>query len=222
MNLNDPKYDLTPEEKESPALNNRIYIAGPMTGYENHNFPAFNAMEDLLIKEGYTNIINPAKHFNGDTTLPWHVYIAYDLRKLITCNIATFLDNWESSKGCQLEYLFCSTVEIPMYDENGDQIPPDTDYLPEAEELVNGDRASSYGHPYDDFKRQAEMISMWVGRAISPLDIPFFWIASKISRNLHTEKRDNLVDFCGYLLCFKKTLEKVSELKATKGTQDAE
>ena len=37
----------------------RIYIAGPMTGYENFNREAFHRAEDALKREGHT-VLNPA------------------------------------------------------------------------------------------------------------------------------------------------------------------
>ena len=37
----------------------RVYIAGPMTGYENFNREAFHRAEDALKREGHT-VLNPA------------------------------------------------------------------------------------------------------------------------------------------------------------------
>lgn len=37
----------------------RIYIAGPMTGYENFNREAFHRAKDALKREGHT-VLNPA------------------------------------------------------------------------------------------------------------------------------------------------------------------
>lgn len=37
-----------------------IYIAGPMTGYPDHNFPAFDSAERRLCKQGL-NVISPAE-----------------------------------------------------------------------------------------------------------------------------------------------------------------
>ncbi|EJH4138871.1 DUF4406 domain-containing protein, partial [Escherichia coli] len=37
----------------------RIYIAGPMTGYENFNREAFHKAEEALKQEGHT-VLNPA------------------------------------------------------------------------------------------------------------------------------------------------------------------
>ncbi|ENM6975340.1 DUF4406 domain-containing protein, partial [Escherichia coli] len=37
----------------------RIYIAGPMTGYENFNREAFHKAEEALKREGHT-VLNPS------------------------------------------------------------------------------------------------------------------------------------------------------------------
>ncbi|EFK4962598.1 DUF4406 domain-containing protein [Escherichia coli] len=37
----------------------RVYIAGPMTGYENFNREAFHKVEEELKREGHT-VLNPA------------------------------------------------------------------------------------------------------------------------------------------------------------------
>ena len=43
-------------------MGDKVYIAGPMSGYEEFNFPAFNKAEELLRKSyGYEHVVNPAK-----------------------------------------------------------------------------------------------------------------------------------------------------------------
>ena len=37
-----------------------IYVAGPMRGYENYNFPAFDRCSRVLREQGW-NVINPAE-----------------------------------------------------------------------------------------------------------------------------------------------------------------
>jgi hypothetical protein len=52
----------------------RLYLAGPMTGIEDFNYPAFNAMAERLRAAGY-EVKNPADHGTiegryGPTTWP--------------------------------------------------------------------------------------------------------------------------------------------------------
>jgi hypothetical protein len=55
----------------------RIYIAGPMTGLVEHNFPAFHAAADRLRKAGW-DAVNPAENFGGRTDLPRETYLRAD------------------------------------------------------------------------------------------------------------------------------------------------
>lgn len=45
----------------APERSGRIYIAGPMTGLPDFNFPAFNDMAAILRGLGY-HVENPAEH----------------------------------------------------------------------------------------------------------------------------------------------------------------
>lgn len=79
----------------------RLYVAGPMTGYKDHNFPAFDAAARKLRAAGF-DVENPA-----DTGLvedwEWADYLRYDLPLLLKCDGVATLDRWHLSKGAQLE-----------------------------------------------------------------------------------------------------------------------
>ncbi|RON88472.1 DUF4406 domain-containing protein [Pseudomonas fluorescens] len=80
---------------------NRLYLAGPMTGFEDFNFPAFNAMAAQLRARGYV-VENPAEHGVVDGA-DWADYMAYDLTRLGLCGQVAVLPGWENSKGARLE-----------------------------------------------------------------------------------------------------------------------
>lgn len=80
---------------------NRIYLAGPMTGFEDFNFPAFNKMAAELRARGYA-VENPAEHGVVDGA-DWADYMAYDLTRLGLCGQVAVLPGWENSKGARLE-----------------------------------------------------------------------------------------------------------------------
>ncbi|GLH20969.1 hypothetical protein BR1R3_37110 [Pseudomonas atacamensis] len=83
------------------ARANRLYLAGPMTGFEDFNFPAFNNMAAELRARGYV-IENPAEHGVVDGA-DWADYMAYDLTRLGLCGQVAVLPGWENSKGARLE-----------------------------------------------------------------------------------------------------------------------
>ncbi|MCF4997413.1 DUF4406 domain-containing protein [Pseudomonas syringae] len=80
---------------------NRLYLAGPMTGFEDFNFPAFNKMAAELRARGYV-VENPAEHGVVDDA-DWADYMAYDLTRLGLCGQVAVLPGWEKSKGARLE-----------------------------------------------------------------------------------------------------------------------
>ncbi|MFU7262033.1 DUF4406 domain-containing protein, partial [Pseudomonas aeruginosa] len=67
----------------------RIYLAGPMTGLPEHNFPAFHAEAARLRSLGY-QVENPAEH--GEIPgFEWADYLRLDLQKLLTCQAIALL-----------------------------------------------------------------------------------------------------------------------------------
>ena len=96
-------------------MGNKVYIAGPMSGYEEFNFPAFNRVEELLRESyGYKHVVNPAK-LHPTTGLPWVEFLKRDLRELITCDAIFLLEGWEKSRGATLEAFVAYTLGLCLY-----------------------------------------------------------------------------------------------------------
>lgn len=75
--------------------------------------------------------------------------------------------------------------------------------LQRAEELVYGDRNEVYGHPLDDFSRQAALLNILFDKKLKVLfsaeDIPLLMLAVKMSRLTETPNHyDTWVDVAGY------------------------
>lgn len=80
----------------------RVYVAGPMTGIEALNFPAFHARTKLLRDRG-AHVENPAE-INPDPHMDWHEAMRRDIPRLLTCDTIDLLPGWEKSRGATLEY----------------------------------------------------------------------------------------------------------------------
>lgn len=102
----------------------RVYIAGPMSGYPDLNFPAFHAAAAEYRKRGCF-VINPAE-INGGADEPamcstmskaeyeghWRKCMRADINALLSCEMIVMLDGWTKSKGARLEHHIA--VELGM------------------------------------------------------------------------------------------------------------
>lgn len=94
----------------------KFYIAGPMSGYPDHNAPAFYAAENILIGSGIPgrNIFNPIRHEGSlmvqqglvkDTQEAYRMCMAIDCDWI--CKHATamyMIRGWEKSRGATAEH----------------------------------------------------------------------------------------------------------------------
>jgi hypothetical protein len=90
----------------------RIYIAGPMTGLPEFNFPAFNAEADRLRALGH-DVSNPADHGVIDG-YEWRDYMRLDIAQLIACERIHLLPGWEKSRGATLEHHIASALGMEV------------------------------------------------------------------------------------------------------------
>jgi hypothetical protein len=197
----------------------KLYIAGPMTGLPEHNFPAFNEMAKALRGKGH-EVINPAELDAGETmTHSWDYYLRRDIKKLMDCEGIVLLLGWEKSKGALLEKANAVGLGMPMYtydyiwDTDSMELVPvpikAESVLEEAQRLVGGDRGKAYGHPYHDFERTGKMWAAILGvPEVTPAQVALCMVGVKISRECNSPKRDNRVDGPGYFLCLDMIREK--------------
>lgn len=201
----------------------KVYIAGPMTGYPEWNYPAFHAKAEELRQEGH-EVVNPAEHFDGRTDLPRWDYIRAALSKVLEddVDVIVVLDGWEKSIGANLEVKVARELGIGVYRHEGkDSIrwyfvppeaeptnaPPRAELLDEAKHLITGDRNATYGPPTQDFQRTADAATAYgyrgpCGRDLQPHDVAVLVMLVKLSRLMWSpEKRDHWVDLAGYAGC---------------------
>ena len=196
----------------------RIYIAGPMTGIKDYNFSAFHAADARLRHIGWTDVINPSKLDDGDTSKPYEYYMKRDIAALLDCTAIYMLLGWENSKGARLEHSIADTLGLELkYESENQELHKKVNeeaterlsetILAEAARLVDGIKQEDYGHPKKDFSRTAKLWSGYFGFDVTMYDVPMCLILMKVSRQKNLRKRDNPVDIAGYA----RTVEKLDE-----------
>lgn len=104
-----------------------VYIAGPMRGIPEFNFPAFFDAEERLSRAGH-KVISPASHdvelgfaWQGKTghedltTLDFDLKaaLAWDLAQVLACDTVVLLPGWENSTGTSAEVAAAKAAGIP-------------------------------------------------------------------------------------------------------------
>jgi hypothetical protein len=86
----------------------RLYISGPMSGIEGHNFPAFDEAARALRRAGFV-VINPADRgivYGWE----WEDYLRNDLVDLLACDGVATLPGSTASRGANLEAHVASSL----------------------------------------------------------------------------------------------------------------
>ena len=81
---------------------NRVYIAGPMTGLPDYNYPAFHAAAAKLRAAGH-EVESPAEPGQVDGWT-WADYMRRGLVQMLTCDTIALLPDWHRSRGARVEY----------------------------------------------------------------------------------------------------------------------
>lgn len=91
----------------------RVYIAGPMTGLPDYNYPAFHAAADRLRDLGY-HVENPAGPGQVEGW-GWLDYMRRALAQLITCDAVALLPDWHLSRGAQVEHDLARSLGLKVH-----------------------------------------------------------------------------------------------------------
>jgi hypothetical protein len=98
----------------------KVYISGPMTGYEDLNFPNFNKMANKLRLQNY-DVVNPTEiNFIGNDS--WIGWMKGDLKAMMECDTIVLLDDWEKSKGATIEVYLGIALGMDFYNEDMESI----------------------------------------------------------------------------------------------------
>jgi nucleoside 2-deoxyribosyltransferase len=93
-----------------------LYLSGPMTGFPEHNYPAFRLAARQLREAGYI-VVSPHELEPTHTATPdWHDYMRADLEAFAKyrCNAVATLDGWYHSRGAKAEVGLAMALDYPI------------------------------------------------------------------------------------------------------------
>ena len=112
-----------------------IYIAGPMRGFDDYNYPAFDRQQKVLEEQGW-NVINPAEmdrddekpingpmQFDPDNNYEDHEYMRQALKRDMVaicdeCTAIYMMSKWETSRGAKAEWHLAKALGLDIYYES--------------------------------------------------------------------------------------------------------
>jgi len=100
-----------PHKKPEKREPNRLYLAGPMSGYEDSNYPAFNSAAALMRSHGYV-VENPAEI--GDLGSHYTDLLKEDIRIILDCDGVAVMEGWWMSTGARLEVNVAGIIGLPV------------------------------------------------------------------------------------------------------------
>lgn len=92
----------------------KLYLAGPMTGIEDLNFPKFHALTASLRELGF-DIVNPAE-VNAGTKAEWRDCMKADIREMMTCDGVAAMRGWSNSRGASIEVNLARSLGMTVLD----------------------------------------------------------------------------------------------------------
>ena len=95
-------------------MSKRIYIAGPMTGLPELNYPAFHAAAAKLRALGH-HVENPAEN-PKPVCGTWHGYMRMSLRQIADCDCLYMLPGWRASRGARIEHGLALDLDLEVRD----------------------------------------------------------------------------------------------------------
>jgi len=91
----------------------KLYIAGPMTGLPEFNYPAFYRAAEDLQKIGHEPI-NPARTAGREGCKTWLDYMRESLKDIAACDGIATLPGWGDSRGAALEVHIGRSLDLPV------------------------------------------------------------------------------------------------------------
>lgn len=91
----------------------KVYVAGPMTGYPDFNYPAFYKASEQLAAVGIEPI-NPARPDGRESCSTWLDFMRASLLDIAECDGIATLPGWGESRGAALEVHIARSLDLPV------------------------------------------------------------------------------------------------------------
>lgn len=100
----------------------KVYLAGPMTGLPEFNFPAFDLAAEAISLAGHT-VFNPAQMdrdvgFDPNSTAVSNDFLRDALRRdlsaICECDAIAMLPGWEKSGGAMVEWMLARHLSLKI------------------------------------------------------------------------------------------------------------
>ena len=89
----------------------RIYVIGPVTGFDDLNLPAFETAREELYEAGYSPLI-PHDFVAADAD--WQMAMRRSLETMMKADGIAYLDGWQQSHGANLEWKIARALGIAI------------------------------------------------------------------------------------------------------------
>lgn len=94
------------------------YLAGPMTGHDDYNYPNFDKFSAELRTRGY-QVVSPAeigRELPGEPgSLPYYIYVREGLRGLLDCQHLVLMPGWTESRGARKELDIADFLDMKIW-----------------------------------------------------------------------------------------------------------
>jgi len=91
----------------------KYYLAGPMSGIPEQNYPVFTHACQQLRSMGY-EIVSPHETFVCQDAEQWNACLRRDVGTLSGCDGIILLPGWSKSRGARLELHIALTLDMPI------------------------------------------------------------------------------------------------------------
>jgi hypothetical protein len=95
----------------------KIYISGPMAGYPDLNFSAFDEAEKELVSQGHI-AVSPAGIGRRNVSMSYEYKLREAIRLMLECEAVFFLRGWEFSLGARTEMQIAHALKMGVFHQD--------------------------------------------------------------------------------------------------------